>query len=66
MAMDVARPAEDVPAHGVHGQYSDEEADDDGGATGQLVSHAQPAKMKRSETKHMTGTRSVINIATNK
>lgn len=34
MAVDMARSVEDVPAHGVHGQYSDEQADDDGGATG--------------------------------
>lgn len=45
MAVDMARSVEDVPAHGVHGQYSDEQADDDGGATGQSVSHTQqPAK----------------------
>ena len=33
VAMDMARPVEGFSAHGIHGQYRDEEADEDGGAT---------------------------------
>lgn len=59
----MARPVEDVPADGVHGQYSDEEADEDGGATGQSVRNPLDDEARKAAKRNETNdTTPIMNI----